>query len=234
MANLAMTAVTLGLRGAQAISSDLAGWWAERLFFTPPHRPLTAAELGLLGRARAFTVTSEGRPVRAWQWGSGPVVLLVHGWGGAGGRFSAFVDPIVAAGFSAVTYDGPGHGLTGRGRSSAPQLARALAAVVEEVGHPHAIVAHSLGGTVTAIALSTGLEPRRVVLLAPVSNAVGFVDRFGRALRLGPGTLAALRSRSERRIRFQWDQLDVIPVVSRAKSPALVVHDRNDETVSIR
>lgn len=233
MANLALRAVTLGLRGAQAISPGLAGWWAERLFFTPPHRPLTAAEQDVLGRARAFTVTSEGRPVRAWQWGTGPVVLLVHGWGGAGGRFSAFIDPILAAGFSAVTYDGPGHGLTGRGRSSAPQLARAVAAVIEEVGRPHAIVAHSLGGTVTAIGLANGLEPRRAVLLAPVSDAVAFVDRFGRDLRLGAETLASLRSRSERRIRFQWDRLDVIPVVSRATSPALVVHDRNDETVSV-
>jgi pimeloyl-ACP methyl ester carboxylesterase len=233
MANLALTATVLGLRGAQAISPDLAGWWAERLFFTPPHRPLTADEHRALGRARAFTVTSEDLPVRAWQWGMGPVVLLVHGWGGAGGRFSAFVDPILAAGFSAVTYDGPGHGLTGRGRSSAPQLARALAAVVDQVGRPHAIVAHSLGGTVTAIALAGGLEPRRAVLLAPVSDAVGFVDRFGRDLRLGSRTLAALRSRSERRIRFKWDQLDVIPVFSRARSPALVIHDRSDDTVSV-
>jgi len=234
MANLVLSAVAVGLRTAQVVSPDLAGRWAERLFFTPPHRPLTAAEEALLGRARAFRVEVEGRPVCAWQWGSGPVVLLVHGWGGAGGRFSAFVEPIVAAGFSAVTYDGPGHGLTGKGRSSAPELARALAAVVRAVGSPYGVVAHSLGGAVTGLALADGLAPRRVVLLCPVADPAAFVDRFAEQLKLSPRTMAALRARSERRIRFDWNHLPVVPIAARATMPALVVHDRGDETVSVQ
>jgi len=229
-----VSAVGLALRTAQAVSPDLAGWWAERIFFTPPHRPLTEAEHALLARARAFQVQADGRPVRAWQWGSGPVVLLVHGWGGAGARFSAFVEPILAAGFSAVTYDGPGHGLTGKGRSSAPELARALAAVVAEVGSPHGVVAHSLGGAVTGLALADGLAPRRVALLCPVADPAAFADRFAEQLGLSPRTMAALRARSERRIRFDWSRLPVVPVAARATAPALVVHDRGDETVSVK
>ena len=234
MANLALSAVKLSLRATQAVSPDLAGRWAERLFFTPPHRPLTAAELALLARARAFQVEAEGRPVRAWQWGRGPVVLLVHGWGGAGGRFSAFVEPIVAAGFSAVTYDGPGHGLTGKGLSSAPELARALAAVVAAVGTPHGVVAHSLGGAVTSLALADGLAPARVVLLCPAADPAAFADQFADTLGLSAETMRRLRARSERRIRFDWARLPVVPVAARATMPALVIHDRDDETVSVR
>jgi len=234
MANIVVSAVGLALRTAQAVSPDLAGWWAERIFFTPPHRPLTEAEHASLARARAFQVDADGHRVRAWQWGSGPVVLLVHGWGGAGARFSAFVEPILAAGFSAVTYDGPGHGLTGKGRSSAPELARALAAVVAQVGVPHGLVAHSLGGAVTGLALQDGLAPRRVVLLCPVSDPAAFADRFAQQLKLTPRTMAVLRTRSERRIRFDWNRLPVVPVAARATMPALVVHDRTDDTVSVR
>lgn len=231
MANLALTAAALGLRGAQVVSPGFAGWWAERLFFTPPHRPLAPGDLETLGRARAFTVTSDGRAIRAWRWGTGPAVVLVHGWGGAGGRFAAFVEPILAAGFSAVTYDGPGHGLSGRGRSSAPELARALAAVVREVGAPHALIAHSLGGVVTALALAGGLAPRRVALIAPAADPLRFFAEFVRALKLSPRTGAAVRARSERRIRFDWDDLDVLPIFARARSPLLVVHDHDDETI---
>lgn len=233
MANLALTAISLGLRGAQAVSPELAGWWAERLFFTPPHRPLSSGDLETLGRARPFTVRSEGRPIRAWHWGSGPKVFLVHGWGGAGGRFSAFVEPILAAGFSAVTYDGPGHGLTGRGLSSAPEMARALDAVMGEVGAPDAIIAHSFGGVVTALAMAKGLAPRRVALIAPAADPLRFVDEFVRALKLSQRTGAAMRSRSERRIRFDWDQLQVLPVFARGRNPLLVVHDQGDETIPV-
>lgn len=233
MANLALTALSLGLRGVQRVSPELAGRWAERVFFTPPHRPLSAGDLAILERARAFRVTADGRAVRAWQWGSGPRVMLAHGWGGAGGRFSSFVEPILAAGFSAVTYDGPGHGLTGRGLSSAPEMARAFDAVVAEVGPPHAVIAHSFGGVVTALALAHGLDPRRVVLIAPAADPLRFVDEFVRVLRLSPQTGMALRVRSERRIRFAWDQLEVLPVFARARSPVLVVHDQDDETIPI-
>lgn len=160
-------------------------------------------------------------------------MFLVHGWGGAGGRFSSFVEPILARGFSAVTYDGPGHGLTGRGMSSAPEMARALDAVMAEVGAPDAIIAHSFGGVVTALAMAKGLEPRRVALIAPAAFPLRFVDEFVRALRLSERTGAALRSRSERRIRFDWNQLKVLPVFAGARNPALVVHDRQDETIPV-
>ncbi|HKV72308.1 MAG TPA: alpha/beta fold hydrolase [Gemmatimonadales bacterium] len=233
MATLSLKALSLALRGAEAISPELAGRWAERLFFTPPHRPLSAGDAATLARARAFTVTSEGRPIRAWQWGTGPMVFLVHGWGGAAGRFSAFVDPILARGFSPVTYDGPGHGLTGRGLSSAPEMARALDAVVAQVGAPDAIIAHSFGGVVTSLAMAGGLEPRRVALFAPAADPIRFVDEFVRALKLSPETGAALRARSQRRIRFDWDQLDVLPVFARARNPLLVIHDRRDETIPV-
>ena len=132
-----------------------------------------------------------------------------------------------------MSYDGPGHGLTGRGRSSAPQLARALASVVAQVGEPHAVIAHSLGGVVTAIALADGLAPSRVALLAPVADPIRFVDEFSAKLGLNARTRAALRAHSERRIRFDWDRLPVLPVFARARSPALIVHDRGDETVSV-
>lgn len=233
MANLNLMALSLALRGVQAISPDLASRWAERLFFTPPHRPLSSGDVATLARARAFTVTSEGRPVRAWQWGAGPLVFLVHGWGGAAGRFSAFVDPILARGFSAVTYDGPGHGLTGRGLSSAPEMARALDAVVAQVGAPDAIIAHSFGGVVTSLAMAGGLTPRRVALFAPAADPLRFFDEFVRVLKLSPQTGAALRARSERRIRFDWDQLRVLPVFARARNPLLVIHDRQDETIPV-
>lgn len=233
MANLTLMTLSLALRGVQAVSPDLAGRWAERIFFTPPHRPLASGDRATLARARAFTVTAEGKPVRAWQWGAGPAVLLVHGWGGAGGRFSAFVDPILAAGFSAVTYDGPGHGLTGTGRSSAPELARALAAVVAEVGVPEAVVAHSLGGVVTALALADGLDPKRVAVVASGAHPLWFVDQFAAALGLSRRTQAALRAHSQRRIRFDWDRLELLPVFARARAAALVVHDRGDETVPV-
>src|SRR5687768_10404331 len=43
-------------------------------------------------------------------WGRGPVVYLLHGWGGRSSQWSSFVEPLARAGLTAVAFDAPGHG----------------------------------------------------------------------------------------------------------------------------
>ena len=65
---------------APALAARLAGW----LFTTPsrPRRP--ALEVELLATARARPMQVGARRIETWMWGTGPNVLLVHGWGGRG------------------------------------------------------------------------------------------------------------------------------------------------------
>lgn len=219
------------LRAAQAVSPSLAAWAAERLFFTPAHRPVPAEAHALLGAARRYSLLVEGRRVEGWRWGKGPVVYLVHGWGGTAGRLAAFVTPLLDAGFSVVAFDAPGHGASGRGMSSMPEFARALRAVTAVYGTPHAIIAHSLGAAATGLAVHLGLRPRRLVLLAPPVNPAGFVHPFAEALGLSPETVRRLQSRSEHRLRIRWSELDVRRMAPAGPLPLLVVHDRDDQTV---
>jgi pimeloyl-ACP methyl ester carboxylesterase len=224
----------LGLRALETASPELAARVAERLFFAPPRRPLSPDDTAVLAAGRAFDVHSEGHRLRAWRWGAGPVVLLVHGWGGRAGRFSAFVDPLVAAGHTVVTYDGPGHGASDGRLSSMPELARALAAVAAAVGPVHGVIAHSLGGAATSLALRDGLAARRIALLASVADPGVFAEAFAESMGVRRETIDALRRNSERRIRFPWSELNVPAMAARLSLPALVVHDQDDDVVSIR
>ena len=71
-----------------AVAPGIAARWAESIFCTPPrHEPRTADE-EFLTRGRRFAVQSEGQELAAWEWGTGPTVLLVHGWGSRAARFS--------------------------------------------------------------------------------------------------------------------------------------------------
>ncbi|NUR81684.1 MAG: hypothetical protein HOQ21_14725, partial [Dermatophilaceae bacterium] len=75
---------SLGIFGAAL--PGVAARAAEGLWFRLP--PVVPAPLThsvptvreLLGAP--FEVDLRGRVVRGWSWGSGPVVYLVHGWGG--------------------------------------------------------------------------------------------------------------------------------------------------------
>src|SRR5205085_10246750 len=111
-------AVRTGLRLAHRLPGGVGPAWAARLFTSPRRHPRPAREAAVLATARAVTLdvvtraTGRDRAQRlaAWRWGTGPTILLVHGWEGRGAQLGALVEPLVDAGFSVLTFDGPAHG----------------------------------------------------------------------------------------------------------------------------
>lgn len=229
-----MTSLRWGLRALQAVAPAAAARVAERLFFTPPRSRASGALHSFLGTGRRFEFRVERRRVVGWRWGDGPRVYLAHGWGSRGGRLEAFVPPLLEAGYGVVTFDAPGHGASGRGMSSMPELARTLGAVVEREGAAHAVIAHSLGAAATALSVSWGLAARRLVFLAPPADPPAWIAPLARALALRADVMAELQARSERRLRLRWTDLDVRNVARGMTAPLLVVHDQDDQTVPWR
>jgi len=230
--NLQLQATRVAMRALERTAPSLGAALAERLFFTPPRTSLTPPIRDVLATGRPFRVCVEDGRVAAWVWGRGPAVALVHGWGGRGGRLATpFVAPLLASGFSVVTFDAPGHGASDGRLSSMPQVARALAAVADAAGSLFGVVAHSMGGSATALAMSQGLQVERAVFIAPAADPARYAQDFAQLLAVGPAALAEMRRRSEARLRFRWSDLNVPRMAAKLDTPLLVVHDRDDPTV---
>ena len=145
-------------RTADLLVPTAAGRIARDLWFTVP--PRLAAE-SLPAGAHAFEVDSLGAKVRGHVWGSGPVVYLVHGWGGNGAQLAAFVGPLVAEGYRVVMFDAPAHGESDPGpsgprRTHGVEFGKALDAVFAKFGPAEAVIAHSLGTISTYLTLRFG------------------------------------------------------------------------------
>jgi pimeloyl-ACP methyl ester carboxylesterase len=218
-------------RGLERTAPAVGGWWADRLFFTPPRPRLTPRLESLLASARPFRVPFQGASLPAWRWGQGPTVLLVHGWGSRGGHLASFVPALLEAGFSPVAFDAPAHGAASGRRTNVVEISGAVGALAKETGPLHGIVAHSVGAAAAALALRHGLQAGRVVFLAPAGNPDGFTRTFAARLGLGPASLRAMRSRAERRIGVRFDELDVRVLARAQRAALLVVHDRDDEEI---
>ena len=176
-----MRLLRLVFRVLQRLSPQAAARLAERLFFTPHRSRLTPAMRAVLHSGKPFQVEVEGQRIVGWSWGEGPVVYLIHGWGSRGGRLSTYVQPLVDAGFRVIGFDAIGHGDSGGCMSSMPQMARTLRAVVEANRPVHGIVAHSLGASVTTLAMEWGLTVGRAVFVAPSADPVSATRCSGRA-----------------------------------------------------
>lgn len=233
-ATLRLTRAAFG--AVQRASPRLAALWAERIFCTPPRRPISERMARWLREAQRFTVLVGGRRVAAWSWGGGrgerrPGVLLVHGWGSRGARFVDLGNALLNQGYRVVTFDAPGHGASAGRLSSGPEFARAAHAVANAVGPVSHIVGHSLGGFASALAMGRGLTVQRAVFLAPSADVNSYSAQFEALLGIDKPVMASMRGRLERRLGFSWKDLNIPAFAPDMRVPLLVIHDRDDREV---
>lgn len=226
------TAVRTAFGTLERVAPGLGARWAERLWLTIP--PYRGRPVRLVPPGEAYLVPVGGRQVISRAWGTGPVVYLVHGWGGHSVQLRAFLEPLLAAGRRVVTFDALGHGdsesgALGPGRTTIPEMAAALEAVVAAHGPAHAIVAHSLGANSTFHALRRGMWAGRLVFLAPMTQPLPYAALFGAALGFDHRVRSRMIGRVARRTGLPWSAFDIpSQVADMAAPPLLTVHDPND------
>lgn len=217
----------------ERVAPDLGARLARRLWSTVPRAYLPAGVS--LSPGRHHTVPVNASSAAVMEWGVGPTVYLLHGWGGRRGDLDEFVLPLVEAGFRAVAIDVPGHGEAGpakhgRRRTLVTEFSDALRAVVAVTGPAHGVVAHSAGASATAVSVLDGMPVDRLALVAPM----GEVGYYTGQLRAAFGYGDRIDSRFDELLE-QWagrplGEWDIARRVAERTDlpPMLVVHDEGD------
>jgi pimeloyl-ACP methyl ester carboxylesterase len=216
--------------------------WAERIWLTVPKQPWRPKQLPSVAAGEQFSIQVGRSTVRGRTWGEGPVVYLLHGWGGTSAQLDAFVDPLVEAGHRVVSFDAPGHGMSsqsmaGRGLSTLPEFIESLRAAVNRYGEPHAVIAHSFGAAAVVLAVLDGLPAGRVAVIAPVADPIGFSYTFAKTIGFGERIRTRFLKILEKRVGASMDVYD-IPKRMRtadltALPPLLIMHDLGDRQVPV-
>jgi pimeloyl-ACP methyl ester carboxylesterase len=226
----------LGFQLLSAISPGLAAQLAARLWFAVPRPRVTEASRAFLATGTRFQLSVGESRVTGWRWGSGPVVLLMHGWGGHAAQLHAFVEPLRRAGFHVIAFDAPSHGASDPGRlgprrATLFDFADTLVAVSRDHGEIAGVVAHSGGCAAAAWALvQTPAWPvQRMVFVAPFGSPARYMAIFQNALGLSGSAMRRFRESTERQFGFRWADFEVPAMADRVRTPPLlVIHDRDD------
>ena len=174
-------------------------------------------------------LTVDGDTIAVRSWGSGPSVLLVHGWSANQSSMFNLVPPIIEHGFKAIAMDLPAHGESSGKIADLDDLAAGVERVYKHVGDLHAVVAHSVGAAVTTMALSVLPSPRKLVLLAPPESYERQARAFARIRGLDEiETEEMIRVLEERGTRIALLTSDYL---RRLSVPTLIVHSRDDEMI---
>ena len=178
---------------------------------------------------RRETLDSRFGPLAYWTAGSGPAVLLVHGWDSAHADLDAFVAPLVARGLSVAALDLPAHGESAGETATLADSAEAIALLGARFERVAGVVGHSAGCPATAFALDAGLRAERVALIATPQRYERFVRWFAGEAGVEVETLiAGLAARG-----IDVTAFDLPLTAARLEVPALIVHSRDDRTCQI-
>ncbi|HEX2028303.1 MAG TPA: hypothetical protein VHF25_09930, partial [Nitriliruptorales bacterium] len=94
------------------------------------------------------------------------------------------------------------------------------------------VVAHSMGGAVTLLAMRDGMRLDAVALLAPAVRLEHALAPFQRRFHIPDGAMAGLRARIEDRFGSDvWTDVAADRIAAELDVPALVVHDLTDRQV---
>jgi pimeloyl-ACP methyl ester carboxylesterase len=210
----------------------LMGRWAYALWFRTRRFPESGAGKRIASKAQRDTLMVDEIPVAVYSWGSGPIVLFVHGWSGRGSQVAAFAEPLVAAGYQVMAIDAPGHGATPGDRTNILECAAALRAFKRRYGPVYGAITHSFGGMVLAYAMNNGLSVKRVVCISVPAHVEYLLNGFVQTLGIPDAVVADMRRRMEARFpEGYWENISTVVNVRELDVPALIIHDENDRSV---
>lgn len=206
---------------------------ACRAFAIPDRVPASSQEVESLTKAKQSRLKINADHIVYWTFGTGPLVLLVHGWCSRGSHLTGFVEPLLAAGFSVALFDAPGHGDSEGVASSMIHAGRTVLAIAKELGELHGVISHSGGSTATLWALSNGLTVQKSVHICGPSSMKQVVIGIARLHGLDWKETQAFKSWAEAFTRVSLDSVDLPALTSGLAHRSLIVHDSGDRIVNI-
>lgn len=169
-----------------------------------------------------------------YEYGSGPKVLLVHGWTCRGARWKKYVDRIVDAGYTALVMDAPAHGTSPGFRLSVPDFVICTRVIINHYQGVHTIVSHSMGSIVSTIALSESRYSEadtKLVLMNSFADCDSLISRFATCIGINESVMAHTRDWIS---EYTYSPLNYFSMIDRlqfTKADVLLISDDQDIVV---
>lgn len=223
------------LRFTASVAPSVATRITWRLFCTPlwASQP-TPSQKESMAQAKSFEVSFDRGQLQCFRWGeeTAPTLMAIHGWGGRAHVFGDLLEPLLAAGFSVVTFNAPGHYRLGQ-RTNMLEYSAAICRVAQEIGQVDGLLGHSFGAYTSAYT-APKLPGVKALALIGAPDRLDFMLDYARQMMDAPPHIV-------RNLEGRIEKLSGEPVQDHAADlyladwalPRLVVHDVNDRDVPI-
>ena len=202
-------------------------------FLKPWNRPIREDEKATRDAGTPLSISVGDKQLRGRRWGSGPSVLVVHGWGSHSARFLELISELQEKGFSVVGFDFSAHGESKGRNTNMPDCAAAIKKINAIYGPFEATVSHSFGGLCTAwVASEIDLAPKHI-FLSPLGAAIQAVEQFGVFTGIPGKVLARMKKKIEKRFSFDFSSVNMNSLKGKLPEKLMVIHDKEDRIIPL-
>ena len=214
------------------------GWTNDKIdamLFTPKATDIKPVRLprGM----NQFVIKTRDGDVQAYQIGKGPTVVFVHGWGGAAQQFFPLMRGLAQCGFSALSFDQLGHGLSDKKPATLQQSIATTNHVFNSVKNSAdglcAIVGHSTGCITIANAVPALVKDRPLFLISPIFNYKLFFLKKLVKLKLHADQKKEYANHFSKIYRSEYQKLELAKNLARYGDYTVIAHDESDSESAI-
>lgn len=169
----------------------------------------------------------------AWSWGTGPLVILVHGWNGHAAQLAPLAAAVAGMGFQCVAIDVTGHGHSSGTRTSWRHFIDDIAELTSSLGkNVHAYIGHSAGGLATMAARAIkGINASRYVCICAPSHPFPPIRAIKLKLAPAQNLLVDYQDFIAAQFETTWSQLSAGQAFIHAEQKLLLFYDDSDRFV---
>ena len=218
----------------ERIAPEFLAKKAYKALSEPKVKKLREHEQAVLKASRQSSLKFKHFDIQRYTWGFGPKhALLVHGWEGQAGNFSALIPILVDGGYTVHAFDAPSHGNSTQARTSLFDYSEVVTLILNERNF-ETIITHSFGSVPLTLALSElGSYPLNRLML--ITTPDRFEDRLNQILRELKLTMST-GNRVVEKLKAQTGQDPLSMSVSKyceaiRPNHSMILHGENDKVL---
>jgi pimeloyl-ACP methyl ester carboxylesterase len=218
----------------QFISPYLGMRWAAYFFGRPKRYKLQPREISVFNKSRRFLLEIEPlkKKIICYHWeGSGPKILLVHGWSGRAVNFCKIIEKLMEYHCDLYAFDAPAHGMSEGTTTNLPQFIACIDALVDNLDSIDCILGHSGGGFAAAYHAAHRPQLKKLIIISSFDYVLDVFQNFSQWVQLGPKATALMIDYFEQKTQHPIKQLSISKLAKNIKANSLLIHDENDKEV---
>ncbi len=181
-----------------------------------------------------FYDDSAKKYIMTYHRGTGPLVLLVHGWSGRATQMGAIAESLVNEGYGVLGFDGFAHGDSPGKQTSMLEFVYLIQQLEKKYGPFEAIIGHSMGGIAAGIAISGGVKADHLITMGSPATFEFITRNYMENIRANKETLDFIVDFTLKYTKSTTADFELVSAVKKLDVPGLIIHDRDDQEVEYR